>query len=234
MRKQLYYRGNSHKQKGAALFVSLIFLLILTIIAVSSMDNTILDSKIVINHQDKQYSILMADTAVREPEVDLQNKQKRLDLEYDLCSDTTTQCTKSRLWSKDNLDWTASNVSGWWGDPSADDWQDLPVAYGTNGTNTYCAGKPNEKKYDNLPQSIDDGNVFNNCLANVAMPPTYIIEESSGGDGSSEIRSLEVSTGGNSTCSAKLNNYFWETTVQSSGARDTTRSIIRGTYVKKC
>ncbi|MCW8929261.1 MAG: hypothetical protein OQL19_03365 [Gammaproteobacteria bacterium] len=229
------------RQKGVALFISLIFLLVLTMIALSGMNDTLLDSKIVINQQDKSYSILMADATMREPEVWLQNViNQRLALEDGLCKTTGAQCNTSPLWSKNILDWDETIVTnmsaGWWGDPdNAAAWTNkLPIAYGTNGTDTYCAGRPNEKQYGAVPSSIDDGNNNNDCLANIAVPPTYIVEEASGGDGTSETRSLEVSTGVDSTCVSKVNNYFWQTTVQASGARSTTRTMVRSTYVKKC
>lgn len=241
MRRQLNYNYSfPGQQKGAALFVSLIFLLILTLIALGGMNNTLLDSKIVSNQQDKAFSILTADATMREPEVWLQAQIKKLALENNLCDDPSVSCAASTLWSKGILDWNetiVTDITQWWGDPDDTAWTSnnpLPIAYGTNGGNTYCAGKPNQKVYSSNPSSINDGNNSNNCLANIAVPPTYIVEEASGGDGTSDTRSLEVATGIASTCSHKLNNYFWQTTVQSSGARGTTRSMIRGTYVKKC
>lgn len=52
------------QQKGVALAVSLMFLLILTILSVSAMQNSTLETKIAINHQHKQMSFQAAESAL--------------------------------------------------------------------------------------------------------------------------------------------------------------------------
>jgi type IV pilus assembly protein PilX len=53
------------KQKGAALFVSLIFLLILTVLGVTSMNDTIMQGKMASAIQDGNVAFQGAETAVR-------------------------------------------------------------------------------------------------------------------------------------------------------------------------
>ncbi|NOQ79554.1 MAG: hypothetical protein GQ546_09160 [Gammaproteobacteria bacterium] len=52
------------QQKGVALAVSLIFLLILTILSVSAVQNSTLETKIAVNHQHKQMSFQTAESAL--------------------------------------------------------------------------------------------------------------------------------------------------------------------------
>jgi type IV pilus assembly protein PilX len=52
------------RQKGAALIISLIFLMIITILSVSAMRTTNLDTKITVNHQFKELSFQAAESAL--------------------------------------------------------------------------------------------------------------------------------------------------------------------------
>jgi len=55
---------NQHKQCGAALCTSLIFLTILTVLGLSSMRSTTLGTKTAVNHQFKQMSFQAAENAL--------------------------------------------------------------------------------------------------------------------------------------------------------------------------
>lgn len=57
-----------HKQRGAALFVSLIFLLILTVLGVASMNDTIMQGKMSAAIQDGNVAFQGAETAIRDAE----------------------------------------------------------------------------------------------------------------------------------------------------------------------
>ncbi|KZX79060.1 hypothetical protein A3715_09585 [Oleiphilus sp. HI0009] len=59
---------NPKKQKGAALFISLIFLLILTVLGVSSMNDTIMQGKMSAAIQDGNVALQGSETAVRAAE----------------------------------------------------------------------------------------------------------------------------------------------------------------------
>ncbi|MEJ2403884.1 MAG: PilX N-terminal domain-containing pilus assembly protein [Candidatus Thiodiazotropha sp.] len=62
-------------QKGAALVISLILLVIITLLSVSAMQNTNLDTKITVNHQFKELSFQAAESALAiatAPEPDIQ------------------------------------------------------------------------------------------------------------------------------------------------------------------
>ncbi len=60
---QLHTAGGA-RQAGAALIVSMMLLLVLTILSLSSMRNTNLDTKIAVNHQHKQMAFQAAESAL--------------------------------------------------------------------------------------------------------------------------------------------------------------------------
>jgi len=59
---------NKRKQNGAVLFMSLIFLLVMTILGVSSMNDTIMQDKMVGAMQDSNIALQGVETAVRSAE----------------------------------------------------------------------------------------------------------------------------------------------------------------------
>src|SRR5690606_15052348 len=62
-----FYRS-TRNQKGMALFVSLIFLLLLTVVGMASMKNASLQEKMAGNSRFKNISFQMAEAALREAE----------------------------------------------------------------------------------------------------------------------------------------------------------------------
>lgn len=61
----------SHRQRGATLLISLILLLIITVLAISSMREVTLEERIVGNLRDQQAAFNGAESALREGEVRL-------------------------------------------------------------------------------------------------------------------------------------------------------------------
>jgi type IV pilus assembly protein PilX len=67
MKQGHFVRKRAHTgahQRGAALVISLIFLVIITILSVSAMRTTNLDTKIAVNHQFKELSFQAAESAL--------------------------------------------------------------------------------------------------------------------------------------------------------------------------
>ncbi|MCU7924051.1 MAG: hypothetical protein KZQ88_15280 [Candidatus Thiodiazotropha sp. (ex Dulcina madagascariensis)] len=64
MENDRYPRYNQQRQKGVALVVSLILLATITLLSVSAMRNTNLDTKIAVNHQFKEMSFQAAESAL--------------------------------------------------------------------------------------------------------------------------------------------------------------------------
>lgn len=61
------------RQTGAVLVVSLVFLLVITLIAVSSMRDTLLEEKMAGNSRDRNLAFQVAESGVREAEVYIQS-----------------------------------------------------------------------------------------------------------------------------------------------------------------
>lgn len=68
MKKQL-----AHKQLGAALILSLLMLLVLTLLAVSSMQGTIMQERMVSGDREGMNSLEIAESGMRDAEVVLEN-----------------------------------------------------------------------------------------------------------------------------------------------------------------
>lgn len=72
-----------HKQEGAVLIIALVMLLVLTLLATSSMRSTALDARITGNHQHTVSQLNMANAALREGEFRLFDSSYREDkLQY--------------------------------------------------------------------------------------------------------------------------------------------------------
>jgi type IV pilus assembly protein PilX len=63
------YSFDSRRQRGAVLIVSLIILLIVTMLAVGSMQNTMLEEKMAGNSSDRNLAFQSTESAVREAEI---------------------------------------------------------------------------------------------------------------------------------------------------------------------
>lgn len=67
------YSNHSYNQEGAALVISMILLIIITLLSVTAMRNTNFETKIAVNHQFKEMSFRAAENAlaiVTAPELD--------------------------------------------------------------------------------------------------------------------------------------------------------------------
>jgi type IV pilus assembly protein PilX len=85
------------RQQGAVLIVSLIILLIMTLIGLSSMQNTTLEEKMAGNYRDKNLSFQAAEMTLREGEGWLAEQIKEPELSTDSCS---SNCD---VWDSDTL-----------------------------------------------------------------------------------------------------------------------------------
>ncbi len=85
------------RQQGAVLIVSLIILLIMTLIGLSSMQNTTLEEKMAGNYRDKNLSFQAAEMTLREGEGWIADQTKEPDLSTDSCS---ANCD---VWDSDTL-----------------------------------------------------------------------------------------------------------------------------------
>ena len=90
------------QQQGIVLFLSLIILVLLTTLAVSSMQMTILDEKMAGNTQNQQIALQSAENALQNSELWLSQQP------------TTPTSTNARIWTLDALDPAVNNGIPWW------------------------------------------------------------------------------------------------------------------------
>lgn len=100
----------SHREKGAALVVSLILLLIMTIIGVTSLRTTTLEEKMAGNMRDKSLAFQAAEAALRDAEIVL-SPDNLIERPF---SGVPFKCSSSScvIAEKNSL----SNVDDWWND----------------------------------------------------------------------------------------------------------------------
>ncbi|MDH1866243.1 PilX N-terminal domain-containing pilus assembly protein [Pseudomonas chengduensis] len=98
----------SHRQRGATLLISLILLLIITVLAISSMREVTLEERIVGNLRDQQAAFNGAESALREGEVRLAASIGPAQTSSD-CAGQTELCVRATpSASLPYLDWS------WW------------------------------------------------------------------------------------------------------------------------
>lgn len=119
-------RTSPTKQRGAVLLISLVLLLIITLLAVSSMREVTLEERIVGNQRNQQAAFNGAESALREGE-------KRLALRIEP-ADTTTDCQSASDLCVMSYAPSSLNINNWsW-------WANGANAMAYSGSNTTASG----------------------------------------------------------------------------------------------
>ena len=103
------FQSTTHKQQGAVLFISLIFLLIMTVIGISSLRSSTMDERQAGNALDRQLAFQAAESALRAGERFIDNNTPTLDEDC-----TNGFCTNPR----------EQDISNWQEDPTHPVWTD--------------------------------------------------------------------------------------------------------------
>lgn len=234
IRKKQYHLIRKN-QTGAALVVSLMILLAVTIIGIASMRSSMMEEKITANLRDKELSWQASNMALREPESWMNAQLDPANVlddksEGKLC--TSSGCSNSvQVWEPGSKDWSdAATVAAWWGSYADMDgsYNKDPIIYGTDGSATgtniaYCgdAAKTYKRTY-----GFNDGVDENNCIPQVGLPPTYIIEAFP----HAQVTNADVKY----DCVLKTDDFYYRITSKGFGVRQTTSSTVRSYYLKKC
>lgn len=99
--------GAGRRQKGAILVFCMVFLLVLTMMGVASMESTVLEERMAGNMQDYNAAFQAAETA-------LQNAEDWL-FEQDSWPATSSDGT-TRVWVRDTMDPDVTDSMHWWQD----------------------------------------------------------------------------------------------------------------------
>lgn len=110
------------RQRGAILIFCLVFLLVLTMMGVSSMESAVLEERMAGNLQDQNAAFQAAETS-------LQTAENWL-LEQQFWPETSADGSTT-VWERDAADPDAADSLHWWQDASRDDsewWEDNAIA----------------------------------------------------------------------------------------------------------
>lgn len=111
-------RGH-HREQGAVLVVSLIFLLIMTLLGISSMRSTLLEEKMAGNMRDHSLAFQSAEAALRLGESWIAGLT-------DLPDVSSVGTTQPVIWDYNAADPVTTNNIPWWNEPASDKtWWDL-------------------------------------------------------------------------------------------------------------
>jgi type IV pilus assembly protein PilX len=107
------------EQAGAALLMSLIILLVMTVLGISAMSNTILETKMAHNTQQRQIAYQAAETALREAEQwiatnitttsDITTHFTGEDASSETAYYNSQKTKKPQDWAHDTSQWTSTN-----------------------------------------------------------------------------------------------------------------------------
>jgi type IV pilus assembly protein PilX len=112
----------SARQRGAILIFCLVFLLVLTMMGVSSMESAVLEERMAGNLQDQNAAFQAAETSLQTAEHWLLDQQ--------FWPETSTDGSTT-VWERDAADPDNSDSLHWWQDASRDDsewWEDNAIA----------------------------------------------------------------------------------------------------------
>lgn len=118
-----------NKQKGIALVISMIMLLMMTLLGISAMKTSMIEQKMAGNSRDVTIAFQAAETGLRDAELWLANQVSEP-------KDNTTG--SNRVWTDASMDPDTSNAVSWWQEVNQTWWMNSATAYGTaiNNVNT--------------------------------------------------------------------------------------------------
>lgn len=109
-------KAKNRYQKGAALIVSLVILLLMTLIGIFAMRTSIMEEKMATNQRDRQLAYQAAEVALRDAELFIQ----RLNIQ----PIATVAGTDNNIRSYNSLDPDPDNANPWWVERDATWWND--------------------------------------------------------------------------------------------------------------
>ena len=111
-----------NKQKGIALIISMIMLLMMTLLGVSAMKTSMMEQKMAGNTRDVTIAFQAAETGLRDAEVWLENQTTEPE---------ATSTGANRVWIFNAPDPDAANAVNWWQERNQTWWLSSAQAYGT-------------------------------------------------------------------------------------------------------
>lgn len=203
---------HAHAQRGAVLVVALVFLLLLTILAISASGRSLLQERMVGGLRNAQLSQMGAEAALRGAEWKLWSLPAR-GVALNCPGDALTACYPFDAANpNDNVN-AFRSTAGWL----------------TAGTAEY---KGDGDNFDYTTMSSSALPSANRSIARLARNPRYIIErlgqETPPGVGSQIEGGVTAEYGSSSTPSTSL--WLWRVTARSTGGNENTIRTLESTY----
>ncbi len=111
-----------NKQRGIALVISMIMLLMMTLLGVSAMKTSQMEEKMAGNSRDVTLAFQAAETGLRDAEVWLENQTTE---------PVATSTGANRVWTFNAPDPTTTNAVNWWQERNQTWWLNSAQAYAT-------------------------------------------------------------------------------------------------------
>jgi len=111
-----------NKQKGIALIMSMIMLLMMTLLGVSAKKTSLMEEKMAGNSRDVALAFQAAETGLRDAEAWLENQTSE---------PVATSTGANRVWTFNAPDPTTTNSVNWWQERNQAWWLNSAQAYGT-------------------------------------------------------------------------------------------------------
>ncbi|SFK11410.1 pilus assembly PilX family protein [Methylophaga sulfidovorans] len=115
-------------EAGAALIVSLVMLLLMTMIGIFAMRTSIMEEKMAANQIDRDIAFEAAEIALREAELQILSWS-----DFPLATDDGSY---NGVWTRDSMDPVTNNATPWW--------IETDEAWWKNNNNSMVANKPSE------------------------------------------------------------------------------------------
>ena len=168
-----------NKQKGIALIISMIMLLMMTLLGVSAMKTSLMEEKMAGNSRDVTLAFQAAETGLRDAEVWLENQTTEPD---------ATSTGANRVWTFNAPDPVTTNAVNWWQERNQTWWLNSAQAYGTPIENVRTVPHSVIEFKDFIPDDLSVGS------GGASTGRTYYQVTARGTGGSDQARILVQST----------------------------------------
>ena len=168
-----------NKQRGIALVISMIMLLMMTLLGVSAMKTSQMEEKMAGNSRDVTIAFQAAETGLRDGEVWLANQTSEPE---------ATSTGANRVWTFNSPDPNAGNAVNWWQERNQAWWLNSAEAYGTAIENVKTVPHSVIEFKDFIPDDLGVGS------GGASTGRTYYQVTARGTGGSDQARILVQST----------------------------------------
>lgn len=116
----IYCNETIRSQSGAALIVSLVILLLMTMIGTFAMRTTVMEEKMAANQRDHEMAMMAAEIALRDAE--------KVIISWPELPIATDSADNNNVWNRNAMDPDQTNANVWWDERNASWWKTYGIA----------------------------------------------------------------------------------------------------------